>query len=785
MALSRLRLRGALSHSSYLTKPHIPSSPFPPTSALPPLSFAPTITPQNPSLNNLKPTHFPSLSRLFRSTSLSLYDTDVDNKEDKDDTLFTDADEDEDEVGTDDEDEDGVDDDEVFWPDDEEEFGQDKVEFVVCDYSHWLIVMDFCKNPAPTRVEMVDTYIQTLAKVVGSYAEAKKRMYAFSTTTYQGFQCRVTEEMSEKFKGLPGVMFVLPDSYSDPVKSEDGGGVIAHRPPLVQFGRPGQRYNDPNQQHGSSIGDQQPMFWDARNFKRPPGAGDRRVLILSNDASRVRDPTPSYQAAYNKMSKDIITPKAEDFHQSKGIPELTTKIMHLHTVQHTGMERVGVMVKQLMVIMDRVEESMNKDQGFCTAKEDEQIIYKQHREIMDKVEEGIMGKLQAGIMDRGRFPPAQRDSRVDNENYAPPHGPTYRHGTGGSYGQTADGNYRQGGGIYEQGPGFLYSQGQGTNYRQAAQGNYGQGAGGSYGQGAAVHHGQGFGANHGQEMGFGYGGNRDECGFEKRNTMQGEEGTYAPMAHTRQTNGRFPPEQRDSIVDNKSYAHPQGPSYGHGSGGSYGQMADGNYGQGGGIHGQGAGFDYSQGGGTNYRQEAQGYYGQGAGGNYGQGAGGNYGQGVGANHGQQMGFGYRGSREEHRFEQSNNMQGEQGTYALMACTGQTKVEESMDKEQGLITAKEEEQIIDKQHREIMDKVQAGIMDMELVQITGNKWDLVTGGSREEHRFEQSNNMQGEQETSAPLALTGQTNDSCSYTTLKEVMDFPTCSISYKRNFEIE
>lgn len=75
-------------------------------------------------------------------------------------------------------------------------------------------------------------------------------MYAFSTTTYQGFQCLVTEEMSEKFRGklpiihteasyllpmlslctnfllesgLPGVVFILPDSYIDPVNKEYGG----------------------------------------------------------------------------------------------------------------------------------------------------------------------------------------------------------------------------------------------------------------------------------------------------------------------------------------------------------------------------------------------------------------------------------------------------------------------------------------------------------------------------------------------------------------------------------
>ncbi|XP_019162895.1 PREDICTED: DAG protein, chloroplastic-like [Ipomoea nil] len=92
-----------------------------------------------------------------------------------------------------------------------------------CDYNHWLIVMEFPKDPAPTREQMIDTYLDTLATVLGSMEEAKKNMYAFSTTTYTGFQCTVSEETSEKFKGLPGVLWVLPDSYID-VKNKDYGG---------------------------------------------------------------------------------------------------------------------------------------------------------------------------------------------------------------------------------------------------------------------------------------------------------------------------------------------------------------------------------------------------------------------------------------------------------------------------------------------------------------------------------------------------------------------------------
>ncbi|CAJ2653952.1 unnamed protein product [Trifolium pratense] len=77
-----------------------------------------------------------------------------------------------------------------------------------CDYEHWLIVMEFPDNPKPSEDEMVNSYVKTLAQVIGSEEEAKKKIYSVSTTTY-------TE--------LPGVLWVLPDSYLD-VPNKDYGG---------------------------------------------------------------------------------------------------------------------------------------------------------------------------------------------------------------------------------------------------------------------------------------------------------------------------------------------------------------------------------------------------------------------------------------------------------------------------------------------------------------------------------------------------------------------------------
>ena len=38
-----------------------------------------------------------------------------------------------------------------------------------CDHNHWLIVVEFPKDPAATREQMIDTYLNTLATVLGRF----------------------------------------------------------------------------------------------------------------------------------------------------------------------------------------------------------------------------------------------------------------------------------------------------------------------------------------------------------------------------------------------------------------------------------------------------------------------------------------------------------------------------------------------------------------------------------------------------------------------------------------
>lgn len=129
--------------------------------------------------------------------------------------------------------------------------------FPGCDYEHWLIVMDNPGGEGADKQKMIDCYVQTLAKVLGSEEEAKRKIYNVSCERYFGFGCEIDEETSNKLEGLPGVLFVLPDSYVDAENKDYGAelfvnGEIAQRSPerqrrvepVPQRAQSRPRYND-------------------------------------------------------------------------------------------------------------------------------------------------------------------------------------------------------------------------------------------------------------------------------------------------------------------------------------------------------------------------------------------------------------------------------------------------------------------------------------------------------------------------------------------------------------
>nr|ACU14046.1 unknown [Glycine max] len=119
--------------------------------------------------------------------------------------------------------------------------------FPGCDYNHWLIVMENPGGEGANKQQMIDCYIQTLAKVLGSEEEAKKKIYNVSCERYFGFGCEIDEETSNKLEGLPGVLFVLPDSYVDP-ENKDYGAELFVNGEIVQRSPERQRRVEPQPQ---------------------------------------------------------------------------------------------------------------------------------------------------------------------------------------------------------------------------------------------------------------------------------------------------------------------------------------------------------------------------------------------------------------------------------------------------------------------------------------------------------------------------------------------------------
>ncbi|CAN1279171.1 Multiple organellar RNA editing factor 5, chloroplastic/mitochondrial [Linum perenne] len=128
--------------------------------------------------------------------------------------------------------------------------------FPGCDYEHWLIVMDKPGGEGATKQQMIDCYIKT-------EEEAKKKIYNVSCENYFGFGCEIDEETSNKLEGLPGVLFVLPDSYVDP-EYKDYGAELFVNGEIVQRSPERQRRVQPQPQRAND----RPRYNDRTRYVR-------------------------------------------------------------------------------------------------------------------------------------------------------------------------------------------------------------------------------------------------------------------------------------------------------------------------------------------------------------------------------------------------------------------------------------------------------------------------------------------------------------------------------------
>ncbi|KAI9397230.1 hypothetical protein POPTR_003G015100v4 [Populus trichocarpa] len=389
---------------------------------------------------------------------------------------------------------------------DGDEITEDTILFPGCDYNHWLITVDFPKDPKPSPEEMVATYERICAQGLNiSIEEAKKKIYACSTTTYQGFQALMSEQESEKFKDVPGVVFVLPDSYIDPVNKEYGGdkyenGVITPRPPPVhrggerryernrspprfnQQGGPMPNHQGPPPQHGqqghmqgggSNYGPQQ--NYPPQQNRGPPGPGGSMPMINRDHAPGGRNTNQGQQGNLYPPAQQAYNPGQHGNHYPPG--------------------QQGYNQGQQGNLYPPGQQGYNQGQHGNHYAPDQRSF------------------LQGDPRDHGS--PGQRDYRGGDRNYSPTHAGNYGQGGNTGIGQRHLGDGQKSAQIEQ-----MSTQGEQGNYaptgqpgwsdqvRQPPVRNYGQGGNTGYGQ-----HNPGDGLRSAQ--------------MEQRSTQE-EQGNYAP-----------------------------------------------------------------------------------------------------------------------------------------------------------------------------------------------------------------------------------------------------------------
>nr|QKY65171.1 chloroplast RRM domain-containing protein 1 [Passiflora pittieri] len=76
---------------------------------------------------------------------------------------------------------------------------------------HWMVLMDSPPHGVNSKPEIIDYYVKTLEKVLGSGKDAQMCIYDASVETHFGFCCDIDEEISRELARLPGVLSVRPD----------------------------------------------------------------------------------------------------------------------------------------------------------------------------------------------------------------------------------------------------------------------------------------------------------------------------------------------------------------------------------------------------------------------------------------------------------------------------------------------------------------------------------------------------------------------------------------------
>ncbi|KAJ0103482.1 hypothetical protein Patl1_05908 [Pistacia atlantica] len=79
------------------------------------------------------------------------------------------------------------------------------------DRRHWMVLMERPPEGLKTKPEIVNYFVKTLERVLGSETDTQMCIYDASCDTHFGFCCDINEETSRLLARLPGVLSVRPD----------------------------------------------------------------------------------------------------------------------------------------------------------------------------------------------------------------------------------------------------------------------------------------------------------------------------------------------------------------------------------------------------------------------------------------------------------------------------------------------------------------------------------------------------------------------------------------------
>uniref|UniRef100_A0A5B7CAN1 RRM domain-containing protein n=1 Tax=Davidia involucrata TaxID=16924 RepID=A0A5B7CAN1_DAVIN len=87
-------------------------------------------------------------------------------------------------------------------------------------HHHWMVIVESPPKGVNSKTEIIDYYVKTLERVLGSEKDAQMRIYDASCITNFGFCCDIDEETSSDLSRSPGVLSVRPDPDFNSVKKD-------------------------------------------------------------------------------------------------------------------------------------------------------------------------------------------------------------------------------------------------------------------------------------------------------------------------------------------------------------------------------------------------------------------------------------------------------------------------------------------------------------------------------------------------------------------------------------